>query len=420
MAEGVLMPKAGITVEECVITEWLKKIGDKVEVGDILFTYETDKATFECESTAAGELLEIFYKDGDEVPVLVNVCAVGKKGDDISALKEAEGKQAESQSSLAMAAETQKHVAAEVKKEETATENTGAYISPRARMTAESLGVDASMAEATGPHGRVIERDVRMLAAAMPLGQGEYTESGAASADAVELKAEYEDIKFSGVRRATAKAMTKSLSTMAQLTMQRSFDASAILRLRKQIKENGEKMGMPNITLNDMVMYAVSRALLNHKDLNAIMPEEHVLRRYTNVHMGMAVDTEKGLMVPTIHDADKLSLAGLCEEAKMLARTCQAGMAEPDLLAGASFTVTNVGSLGIETFTPVVNPPQVAILGVCGIQTAVKEREGELKTYPKMDLCLTFDHRAIDGTPAGKFLKELCDSLENFNLLVLK
>ena len=219
---------------------------------------------------------------------------------------------------------------------------------------------------------------------------------------------------------ATAKAMTKSLSTMAQLTMKSCFDASALQAMRKKIKANAEKMELPNITLNDMVMLAVSRVILHHPDLNAIMPEDNVLRKYTHAHLGMAVDTAKGLMVPTIRNADQMSLAEFCVEAKRLAKICQDGKATPDMLSGASFTVSNVGSLGIETFTPVVNPPQVGILGVCGIETAVKVVDGEIKTYPKMGLCLTFDHRAIDGTPAGRFLKELCTALENFDLLMMK
>lgn len=421
MAEGVLMPKAGITVEECVITEWLKKVGDHVEEGEILFTYETDKATFECESTANGELLEIFYEEGDEVPVLVNVCAVGQKGEDTSALKDVVPKETKAEPGNGKEERAEKEEEAPGGMTQTASprKDSGEHVSPRARMTAAALGIDPADAEASGPNGRIIERDVRAFAASMPLGQEEK-----AAACTLEKKtaaeAEYEDVKFSGVRKATAKAMTRSLSTMAQLTMKRSFDATEIMKLRKQIKANGEAMGLPNITINDMVMFAVAKVLRNHKDLNAVIQEENVLRRYTNVHMGMAVDTERGLMVPTIRDADQMTLSELSQEAKELAQTCKIGMAGPDLLSGASFTVSNVGSLGIETFTPVVNPPQVAILGVCGVQTAVKETDGELKAYPKMGLCLTFDHRAIDGTPAGKFLKELCMALENFNLLTMK
>ena len=150
------------------------------------------------------------------------------------------------------------------------------------------------------------------------------------------------------------------------------------------------------------------------------MPQENVLRKYTNVHLGMAVDTPKGLMVPTIFNANKMSLTELCVEAKRVAKLCQEGKATPDMLSGASFTVSNVGSLGVEMFTPVVNPPQVGILGVCSITTRVKEVNGEIKTYPAMGLCLSYDHRALDGTPASRFMKELCNALENFSLLMMK
>ncbi len=408
MAQGVLMPKAGITVEECVISEWKVKKGDHVKVGDILFTYETDKAEFECESTAEGEILDIFYEDGDEVPVLVNVCAVGKPGDCIVGLREGEEAPAPAAAAAAPAAAPAAG----------GTANADAKVSPRARKTAAELGVDATAATGSGPYGRIVESDVKAYAASLPADAPVEQVSAAAAAAAAE--AEYVDVKFSAVRKATAKAMTKSLSTMAQLTHCHSFDATAIQKLRKQIKANGDAMGLPNITLNDIVMYAVSRVILNHSDLNAIMPEDNVLRKYTNVHLGMAVDTPKGLMVPTIFNANKLSLAEISVEAKRLAKICQDGQATPDMLAGASFTVSNVGSLGVEMFTPVVNPPQVGILGVCGITTRVKEVNGEIKTYPAMSLCLSYDHRALDGTPASKFMKELCNALENFDLLMMK
>ena len=434
VAQGVLMPKAGITVEECIITEWLKKPGDQVAVGDILFTYETDKATFECESTAAGTLLEIFYNDGDEVPVLVNVCAVGNPGDSTVGLKAGEeapaaapAASAASATSAAPAAVAQAPVAAAA-----ITANPDAKVSPRAKMVAETLGVDPTMAAPTGPYGRVVEKDVRALAAsqalspaaapvaeATPAPKAEAAPAASAAAPATDIP-DYVDEKFSAIRKATAKAMVKSLSTMAQLTHQHSFDASTILNLRKQLKANGEAMGMPNITINDLVMFAVSRVILNHPQLNATMPEENMIRKYSNVHLGMAVDTPKGLMVPTIFNANKLSLAELSIEAKRLAKLCQEGKATPDMLSGASFTVSNVGSLGVEVFTPVVNPPQVGILGVCGTTTRIREVNGEIKTYPAMNLCLSYDHRALDGTPASKFMKELCQALENFSLLMMK
>ncbi len=420
-AQGVLMPKAGITVEECVISEWQKKVGDHVNIGDVLFTYETDKAEFECESTAEGELLEIFYEDGDEVPVLVNVCAIGNPGDSTAGLREGE----EAPAAAAPAAETAAAPAAAAAAPAAAagTSNPDAKVSPRARMTAADLGVDATAASGSGPHGRIVEADVRAYAASAPAAETAAAPAAAATAAAVAAAAEgpeYVDEKFSGVRKATAKAMSNSLKNSAQLTHHHSFDATAIQALRKQIKANKESMGMPNITLNDIVMFAVSRVLLNHPDLNATIPEENVLRRYTNVNLGMAVDTPRGLMVPTIFNANKLSLAELSVEAKRVAKICQDGKATPDMLSGASFTVSNLGSLGVEMFTPVINPPQVGILGVCGITNRVREVDGEIQVYPAMGLSLTYDHRAVDGTPASKFMKELCTSLENFSLLLMQ
>ena len=429
VAQGVLMPKAGITVEECIITEWLKKVGDQIAVGDILFTYETDKATFECESTAAGTLLEIFYNDGDEVPVLVNVCAIGNPGDSTVGLKAGEEAPAAAPVAEAAPAPKKEAPAAPVAAAAVAA-NPDAKVSPRAKMVAETLGVDPTQAAPTGPYGRVIERDVRALAQAQALSPAAAPVVEAAPAPKAEApaaapveaapEADYVDEKFSAIRKATAKAMVRSLSTMAQLTHQHSFDASTILNLRKQLKANGEAMGMPNITINDLVMFAVTRVILNHPQLNATMPEENMIRKYNNVHLGMAVDTPKGLMVPTIFNANKMSLAELSIEAKRLAKICQEGKATPDMLQGASFTVSNVGSLGVEVFTPVVNPPQVGILGVCGTTTRIKEVNGEIKTYPAMNLCLSYDHRALDGTPASKFMKELCQALENFSLLMMK
>ena len=426
VAQGVLMPKAGITVEECIITEWVKKVGDQIAVGDILFTYETDKATFECESTAAGTLLEIFYNDGDEVPVLVNVCAIGNPGDSTVGLKA--GEEVPAAAPVAEAAPAATPVAAAPVASAAVAANADAKVSPRAKMIAETLGVDPTQAAPTGPYGRVIERDVRALAQSQALAPAApvaeaapaKAEAPAAAPVAAAPEADYVDEKFSAIRKATAKAMVRSLSTMAQLTHQHSFDASTILNLRKQLKANGEAMGMPNITINDLVMFAVSRVILNHPQLNATMPEENMIRKYNNVHLGMAVDTPKGLMVPTIFNANKLSLAELSMEAKRLAKLCQEGKATPDMLSGASFTVSNVGSLGVEVFTPVVNPPQVGILGVCGTTTRIKEVNGEIKTYPGMNLCLSYDHRALDGTPASKFMKELCQALENFSLLMMK
>ena len=398
-AQAVIMPKEGITVESCIIGEWKKNVGDAVAVGDVLFTYETDKAEFECPSTAAGTLLAKFFEDGDEVPCLVNVCAVGNPGDAYEFLKpgaEAPAPAAEAPAAAAAPAAPKAELTA---------------ISPRAMAKAVANNVNPALATGTGPKGRIIERDIDKLIA-----------SGAAAAYAAPAAAEetaFEDVKFGPVRKATAKSMTKSLSTMAQLTQQYSFDASQIQAYRAMLKPMDAPMG--KISLNDMVMFAVAKTILSCPDLNANMVEDNVIRHFSHVNLGFACDTPRGLLVPTIFHADEMSLLELSMEAKRLAAAARDGSLSPDEMTGATFTVTNIGSFGCEAFTPVVNPPQIGILGVCNIQTKIKSaKDGMIETYPAMGLSLTFDHRALDGAPAARYMSELCKSLESFMTLMAK
>lgn len=404
-AKAVIMPKAGITVESCIIGSWEKKVGDQVKIGDILFTYETDKASFECESTAEGELLEIFYEEGEEVVCLTNVCAVGPHGEDCSCLRP--GAEPVAAPEAAPAAEA----AAPAAVEEVAAPVVGAPVSPRAAKLAKAHGIDPTLAVGTGPNGRIIERDVQKLIA-----QGVQPRAAAAAPVAED---EYEDVKFSGIRRAISKSMHTSLSTMAQLTHNVSFDATQILAYRKALKAAGDEYA--GITIGDIMLYAVSRTLLNHKDLNANMLDDNSIRKFNHVNLGVAVDTPRGLMVPTIVHADEMSLLEISKAVKSLAAQCREGNISPDKLSGGSFTVSNLGSFGVESFTPVINPPQTGILGVCGtIDRVRKGADGSIQLYPAMGLSLTYDHRAVDGTPASRFLQELCKNLENFTTLLAK
>jgi len=402
-AQAVIMPKAGITVESCIIGEWLKQVGDQIKIGDILFTYETDKASFECESTAEGELLAIFYGEGDEVPCMENVCAVGPHGEPTDCLKPGAVVEVAEVVAAAPAAVAAEVPAAEIKP--------GAPVSPRAAKLAKAAGVDAALAAGTGPNGRIIERDVQKLIA-----QGVPAKAAAVAAAP---ETEFEDIKFSGIRRAISKSMHTSLSTMAQLTHNTSFDATAILNYRKALKAAGGEYA--GITLGDIVLYAVSRTLKNHPDLNANMLDDNSIRRFNHVNLGVAVDTPRGLMVPTIFHADEMSLLEISKAVKELAAECRDGAINPDKLSGGSFTVSNLGNLGVESFTPVINPPQTGILGVCGTTDRVrKAADGSIEIYPAMGLSLTYDHRAVDGTPAARFQQELGKNLEQFTTLLAK
>ena len=401
-----MMPNVGITVETCVLTKWLKQKGETVEEGEVLFTYETDKSTLEQEAPVSGTVLEIFFGEDSDVPVMTNVCVIGAPGEDVeefrpgmSAKEEAAPVKEEAPASPVKA---DAPAAAPVR-------NTGFIkASPRAKTLAKKRGVDLQYVGGTGPDGRIIERDVFEAARGSGL-------NGANRSVSFESDGGYVDEKMSVIRRTIAKQMSASLQTAAQLTHTLSFDATDILAFRKGIK-SGEIQGYGNITLNDMILFVVSRTLAKpeHRALNAHLLENDIMRYFSGVHMGVAVDTDRGLMVPTLFDCDKKPLNIISEEAKALAAKCRNGSALPDDLKGGTFTVSNLGAYGIEHFTPVINVPQTAILGVNTITTQIKAVNGGIQTYQAMGLSLTYDHRAVDGGPASRFLSELKNSLENF------
>ena len=434
MANVVIMPRQGQSVESCIITTWQKHPGDKVEVGDILFSYETDKSAFDEPAQVAGTMLAVLANEGDVVPCLDPVCVIGAEGEDISALiKKAD--EAEAAPAEEAKAEEAKPVA---EAEATVSESTDrVFISPRARHLALKTGCDLSKVIPTGPHGRIIERDVNK---ALDAGFTTTTDRIEAffsgkliaeeAAPAAEIKEEvktvaapvaddlraYDEEPFSNVRKVIAKSMHASLSEMAQLTLNSSFDATNLLAYRKKLKENGEALGLSKITINDMVLYAVARILPNYPEINANVVD-NTFRKFLHANVGMAVDTERGLLVPVLFGAEKMTLAELSAQTKTLAGKAREGKLSPDEMSGGSFTVSNLGSMGVESFTPVINPPQTAILGVC---CTVNRLKADGSVYPAMGLSLTFDHRAVDGAPAAKFLKELCDALANFDLLLAK
>ena len=444
MATLVIMPRQGQSVESCIITAFNKKVGDTVDAGEILFSYETDKSSFDEPAPVAGKILAIFREEGDDVPCLENVLVIGNDGEDFSEFIPKNEAEATPAVPAAEAAPEAPVADAAPVAEAVATANTGGEfaISPRARLLAEKTHADLLKAVPTGPNGRIIERDVQKLVdmglTVSPAAKDAYSSAVEGSgisgkvvladlnapaaqeaAAPVAAATEYEDVKLPNIRKVIAKSMHQSLSTMAQLTLNTSFDATKLMALRASLKAGAEKMGIGNITLNDMVLFAVSRVLLNHKDLNAHYLDD-TMRYFTNVNLGVAVDTPRGLMVPTVFAANNMTLNELSKSAKVVISAAQEGTVNPDLLKGGSFTVTNLGSLGIESFTPVINPPQTGILGVGTITKRIKEVNGEDVTYPAMGLSLTFDHRALDGAPAAKFLKELVAALENFDLLLTK
>jgi pyruvate dehydrogenase E2 component (dihydrolipoamide acetyltransferase) len=451
MAVPIIMPRQGQSVESCIIAKWLKKKGDVVNVGDILFSYETDKAAFDEEAKVAGTILEIYAEEGDDVPVLTNVCVIGNPGEDVAqfgpikesnpiieTVKEAESPTVEEKAAINTITASNTEVI---------TNDGDLKISPRAKNLAEKTGVDFRFAEGSGPYGRIIEKDIIELkekgyvvtsAAKDFLGDASIVGTGIGgrittsdlnkpiqapsavrTSPTASEQPEFEEVKISNMRKVIAKAMMNSISSTCQLTLNSSFDATDVMEFRKKIKDSKERLNLENITLNDIIVYSVSRTLANHKDLNAHFLDDKMLY-FKNVHIGIAVDTDRGLMVPTIFNANLKSLNEISAEIKLLVKECQKGTINPDYLKGGTFTITNLGTLDIESFTPVINPPQTGILGVNNIIQRVREVKDEYEYYPAMGLSLTFDHRALDGAPAAKFLKDLKTNLESFSMLLVK
>jgi pyruvate dehydrogenase E2 component (dihydrolipoamide acetyltransferase) len=435
MAVPVIMPRQGQSVESCILTAWNKKKGDFVKKGDILFTYETDKASFDAESEAEGIILETFFSDGDEIPVLTNVAVIGQPGEstegyrpglsDILPGTEDERSHVKKAGSLYQEKE-------KMPLQSPATEDRPFRISPRARVLAECEGVPVTKVRGSGPEGRIIERDIQQYleqnrSMTPPAGSVVSEESQGPGPDH-HLTTDNLGILFSkgsdnftdkpltNIRRIIAKTMHASLQHSAQLTHHMGADASRMLILRKKIKAMHEK-GYPfNITLNDMVCYSVIRALQKHPAVNAHFLEDSI-RYFSAVHLGFAVDTDRGLLVPAIRNASELTLAGLSQELGKMADQCRNGNINPDLLTptNASFTVSNLGNYGVEFFTPVINLPQVAILGVNSIVYRPRPlKEVTFEFAPYIGLSLTYDHRALDGGPATQFLAEIRNEIEGF------
>lgn len=441
MANVVIMPKQGQSVESCIVTEFKKKVGDKVSAGEVLFSYETDKASFEEESKFDGTVLACFFNDGDEIPCLTNVMVIGNEGESVDEFKPSAGG-APDNAAQSVSEEPSVQVEEKAPSFASGPVVAGAPVSPRARKLAEEKGVDPSAVAGSGPYGRIIERDIEAAAASRPalsgLARARMAEGGYAApqhgsglagmARACDLQtagqasasgADYEVVKMSNMRKLIAKSMFNSLQSSAQLTHMLGADARRIQALRKKAKKALEEGRIDaNVTINDFVCFAAIKALQKFPDVNSHCLGDS-MRLFKCVNLGCAVDTERGLMVPAILNADTMSIVELSKALKKVADDCKKGSCNPDLLASeaASFTVSNLGGFGVEWFTPIINVPQSAILGVGTIVPRPKDLGGGVYAFvPYMGLSLTYDHRAIDGGLATKFLKQVAVEIENLEV----
>jgi pyruvate dehydrogenase E2 component (dihydrolipoamide acetyltransferase) len=422
MANPILMPKQGNSVESCLIVSWKKQKGDTVNIGDVLCEVETDKAVMDVESTSGGVLLETFFAEGADVPVQTVIAVVGNPGDDVTAFlndgkgvgeKGSRGEKEQGRENTSLTSQDLSSFQSTKSTSTISSEQEFVGVSPRAKKLASEKSIAVTDIQGTGPGGRVLERDIIAALNTHPIAQKIEPPTSYYLSSTT-----YEAVPLQGVRKRIAERMLASLQTTAQLTMNSWADARELLETRTIIKKNAEKFAFPNITINDLVLFTVSKTLLQHPELNATF-ENDTIYKHKNIHLGFAVDTPRGLIVPVIKNAHQLRLTELTTRAKQLASDAQDSRIAPDALQGGTFTVSNLGNFGIEHFTPVLNPPQVAILGVGTIIPKAILKDDAMETYPHIALSLTVNHQVVDGAPAAKFLQTLSHNIANISGLLI-
>ncbi|MEO7587162.1 MAG: dihydrolipoamide acetyltransferase family protein [Arachnia sp.] len=478
MATVVVMPQLGNSVESCLIVSWAVGEGDVVAENSVLCEVETDKASMEVPSPTAGTVLKLLWREGDDVPVKDPLLVLGEPGEDPGPALRAAGAAGEG---VITEVDTPARPAGEASFEETDdtgesqdapvetldvedpagvqsaaghtsdtsdTSVPGYGSSPRARALAASTSMDVwGVGSGTGPGGRVIERDVKAVIAAGPTtragaraggaGRSDVTGSGiggrATAADVQSTRTPFPaapahddgdmgpstTTPVKGIRKVISERMMHSLASSAQLTYTTTARAQALLDLRKRLKGSDASYGLNGVTIGDLVGFAAVRTAARHTSHNAHLADG-VLTTFERVHMGFACDTPRGLLVPTVRNASLMGLAEFSGASKQLAADAIGGTIKPDLLGGATFTVSNLGGLGIESFTPLLNVPQTAILGVDAIfPRAVINADGTVGAEQRIGLSLTADHRVIDGADAARFLSDLVAFLEAIDIAVL-
>jgi pyruvate dehydrogenase E2 component (dihydrolipoamide acetyltransferase) len=387
MATAVQVPQLGNTVEECLITRWVKRKGDSVCSGEVVAEIETDKTTFEITAPVSGTVLETFFEEGALVAVFTNLCVIGNEGESVARFRP---------SSAAETASAERSPSAESapagQTTNVAPAGAGA-LSPRARKFAAERDFHPATVAGSGPGGRVLERDLRK----------EYYSSPRVSPA----------IRISRTRETIARRMRESLASTAQYTMNTSAGAAGLLALRARMKASHS---VPDININELVTFCTIQALLDTPDLNAEFIDGSIVK-HAEVHIAFACDTPRGLIAPVVRDSQTLSIGELARRMKQLTTQAVKGTISAENLSGATFTISNLGGLGIESFTPLINPPQVAILGVGAIRLQPVRTQGGVDFIDSIGLSLTCDHQVIDGAPGARFLQVLREKIEGVDLI---
>jgi pyruvate dehydrogenase E2 component (dihydrolipoamide acetyltransferase) len=385
-------------MESGTIVRWLKSEGDWVEKGEALYELDTEKVTQEVEADASGVLLKILAQEGDEIEVGKRIAVIGEEGEDVPAaeaeqiIEEDEREEGSPGQAREEERERGREAAAEqaAQAEQPARTNGGRLkASPLARRIARERGIDLRALTGTGPEGRIVAEDVER-ATATP-----------SHAPAAPLEAEV--VKLSSLRRTIARRLTEAWEAPAfQITM--SADMTRALALRERLRED-------RVTVTDLLVKLAAIALLRHRELNAHFAGDE-LQIFPNAHVGLAVATERGLLVPVLREAERKPVTELAVERKQLVDRAREGKLTQEDLEGGTFTISNLGMYGVEQFIAVLNPPQAAILAVGAIEQRPLLEEGEFVPRPLMSLTLTCDHRAVDGAKASEYLRELKTLLE--------
>lgn len=408
MAFEIKMPQLGLTMEEGTVAQWLKQEGDTVAKGDVLLEITTDKLTSEIESEADGVLLKIVAKEGEDVPVKGLLGYIGEAGETV-------GDAAPAAAPVAAApAPAEVPAAAPAPAPAAKADGSRIRISPLARKTAAKLGVDYQNLTGSGPSGRIVQKDILAAAEAAKQQPAPVAEAPAvapapaAKSGELELMDGDEVVKLAGMRKVVAERMAKSAREIPTVTQNVKIDVTKLVAFRKQINEtSGQKFSM-----NDFILKAVANALRANPHILVSIDGNQIIKR-AHVNLGMAVALDDGLIVPVIRDADKLSLSQISATAKDLAVRARENKLAMDEYKGSTFTISNLGMFGVETFDPIINQPDAGILGVCAVQDELDmDDEGKIFKKQVMRISFTFDHRLIDGAVAAKFelaIKELLE-----------
>lgn len=416
MAYELKMPQLGLTMETGTIGEWLKAEGDPVSVGDPLVQIETDKLTNDVESEVSGILLKIVASPGEELPVQAVLAYIGEPGETIETPSATDTGEASGKGEETLPEEKNEEAVSK-----TVERGSGGRIkiSPLARKTARRMGVDYTGLTGSGPGGRIIQKDILQAEKnAKPAKEDNAAKAAKSGSVPAELSFENvglpmmdgdEVIKLTGMRKTVAARMYKSTSEIPSVTTTVKADVTELWKLRKQINQEMDV----HYSINDYILKATAKTLRNHKKLLTAWDGNQIIQR-AHVNLGMAVALETGLIVPVIRDADRLAVSDISAQAKELALKAREGRLTPEEYQDSTFSVSNMGMYGVESFTPVINQPDAAILGVCAIQDELAlNTEGEVELHKVMRLSMTWDHRLMDGTDAAAFQADLRALLEN-------